>query len=56
MKTLRTATTLISAVLLTGSLLALTACNTVEGAGQDIKAAGSAISDTAQKVKQKIEE
>ncbi len=35
------------ALLLAGSTLALTACNTVEGAGDDIEAAGDSISDTA---------
>jgi predicted small secreted protein len=30
------------------ALLGLAACNTVEGAGQDISGAGSAISDTAE--------
>lgn len=34
--------------------LALSACNTVEGAGKDFKAAGQAVSDTAQKTKEKI--
>jgi predicted small secreted protein len=38
-----------AAVLAAG--LALTACNTVEGAGKDIKSAGNAIEDTAQDVK-----
>ncbi|MCA3255953.1 MAG: entericidin A/B family lipoprotein [Alphaproteobacteria bacterium] len=38
-----------AAVLVAG--LALTACNTVEGAGKDIKSAGNAIEDTAQDVK-----
>ncbi len=31
--------------------LALTACNTVEGAGKDVSAAGHAVSDTAQDAK-----
>ena len=35
-------------------LSAVTACNTVEGAGQDINAAGKAISNTAQKTKTAI--
>lgn len=35
-------------------LAAITACNTVEGAGQDINAAGKAISNTAQKTKTAI--
>ena len=29
------------------SLLALTACNTVEGAGKDVSSAGNAVSDAA---------
>ena len=35
-------------------LAALTACNTVEGAGADINAAGKAISNTAHKTKDAI--
>lgn len=31
---------------------ALSACNTMEGAGQDISAAGDAVEDTAREVKQ----
>lgn len=32
--------------------LALAACNTVEGAGEDIEAAGEAVQNTAEDVKQ----
>ena len=32
------------------------ACNTVEGAGQDIAAGGEAVSDTAQNVQREINE
>lgn len=43
------------AVLVAGALLlamsALTACNTVEGAGKDIKSGGKAIENTAQDAK-----
>ncbi len=35
-------------------LAAVSACNTVEGAGQDINAAGKALSNTAQKTKTAI--
>ncbi|HET9161254.1 MAG TPA: entericidin A/B family lipoprotein [Caulobacteraceae bacterium] len=31
--------------------LAVAACNTVEGAGKDVKAAGQAVQDTAQDAK-----
>jgi predicted small secreted protein len=31
--------------------LAVSACNTVSGAGQDVKAAGEAVSDTAEDAK-----
>lgn len=31
--------------------MALSACNTVEGAGKDVKAAGQAVSDTANDAK-----
>lgn len=39
------------AILFAGGALALTGCNTVEGAGDDIEAAGDAISDTANDAK-----
>jgi predicted small secreted protein len=42
-------------VIVSVSLL-LSACNTVQGAGQDIKGAGTWTSDSAQKVKKKIED
>ena len=32
--------------------MAVAACNTVEGAGRDVSAAGSAVSDTARDAKQ----
>jgi entericidin B len=41
--------TMIASVLLVGLAAA---CNTVQGAGQDIKAGGQAISNTASEVKQ----
>lgn len=34
----------------------VSACNTVEGAGQDIKAGGQVISDTAEDVEDEIED
>jgi predicted small secreted protein len=34
-----------------GVMLAVTGCNTIEGAGKDIKAAGGAIEKTAEKTK-----
>jgi entericidin B len=42
---------MIASVLLVGLAAA---CNTVEGAGQDIKAGGQAISNTASEVKQEM--
>ncbi|MDX6750704.1 entericidin A/B family lipoprotein [Geminicoccaceae bacterium 1502E] len=42
---------LMTALLLGGSL---TACNTMEGAGEDISAAGRGIENTAEKTKQKM--
>lgn len=36
--------------------LLLAACNTVEGAGRDIRGAGQWTADSAQKVKNKIEQ
>lgn len=38
---------LLCLALLTGSLSALTACHTVEGAGKDIQDAGQAVEDAA---------
>lgn len=34
----------------------LAACNTIQGAGEDIKGAGQWTADSAQKVKKKIDE
>ncbi|WP_212525104.1 entericidin A/B family lipoprotein [Actibacterium sp. MT2.3-13A] len=36
------------------TLLALTACATVEGAGQDLSAAGNAVANSARKVKSSL--
>lgn len=36
------------------AILALTACNTVDGAGQDIQSAGDGISDAANDVQEKL--
>lgn len=43
-------------ILLTGTLLggALTACNTFEGAGQDVQAGGRAIERSADNVQKKL--
>ncbi len=37
---------ILAALLLTGSLM-VAACNTVEGAGQDVQSAGKAVEDAA---------
>lgn len=37
-----------------GTSLVLSACNTIEGMGEDIENAGESISDGASKVKKKI--
>lgn len=50
-KNVRISLAQILAVLFAGGALALTGCNTVEGAGNDIEAAGDAISDTARDAK-----
>lgn len=42
--------------ILLSSGLTITACNTFEGAGQDIQGAGHAIEDTAQDTKKKMKE
>jgi predicted small secreted protein len=39
------------ALMLSLAALALAGCNTIEGAGKDIKAAGGAIEKTAEKTK-----
>lgn len=41
-------------VLIIGLLLTLAACNTVSGIGQDIEAAGDAISGTAEEAKEEL--
>ena len=38
-------------VLIAATLMALTACNTMEGLGKDIKKAGGSIEDTANRKK-----
>lgn len=39
--------TLIAALLLSGGSLVMTACNTTEGVGKDVEAAGEGIQDAA---------
>lgn len=46
--------TFVLIMLVTLSGFGLTACNTVKGAGQDIKSAGESISKSADKVKKKM--
>jgi len=48
---MKTITTVLSALLFAG----LAACNTVEGAGEDVEAGGEAISETANEAEQEIE-
>ena len=43
-----------SILLLLAATLVLAACNTIQGMGEDIGAAGDAISGTATKTKQKM--
>jgi len=45
---------LIVALFALGSLPLLTACNTVEGVGEDVEAGGKVISKTAKKVEERI--
>lgn len=47
---MKTITTTLSVLV----LAALAACNTVEGAGQDVQAGGDAISDTARAAEQDL--
>jgi predicted small secreted protein len=41
-------------VLLLAAVAALSACNTMSGAGKDVSAAGSAVTDGAQDVQKKM--
>jgi predicted small secreted protein len=41
-------------VMIAAATLGLAACNTISGAGKDVSSAGSAISNTAQTVQQKL--
>lgn len=41
----------LSSLALLGLVLAMSACNTIEGAGQDVKAAGSEIEEAADDAK-----
>jgi predicted small secreted protein len=43
-------------VLLLGIVALLSACNTIEGIGDDVKGAGEWTAESAQKVKKKIDE
>ena len=44
---------LVLALVAGGIVFSAAACNTVKGAGQDVKAAGQAVSDTAEDAKPK---
>ncbi|MGE3302062.1 MAG: entericidin A/B family lipoprotein [Hyphomonadaceae bacterium] len=49
---------LISSLLVTAAMaaaVALSACNTVQGAGEDVKAAGQAVSSSAEETKQDMQ-
>lgn len=48
MTTNKFATMLVALLLLAGGSVALSACNTTEGVGEDIEAAGSAIDEAAE--------
>jgi entericidin B len=43
--------TLIAVIALAGMVLGLAGCNTIEGAGKDVKAAGAAVEKAAQQAK-----
>jgi predicted small secreted protein len=47
-----TAKLLIAALLLSGAAVALSACNTTAGVGQDVSATGRAVTNSADSVKQ----
>jgi len=48
----RIASVALASLLLLGSMTLLGACNTTAGVGQDVSAAGRAVSNSAEKVKQ----
>ena len=45
------AATLVTSFFLLGALVTLSACNTTAGAGQDVSAAGKAVTNSAETVK-----
>jgi entericidin B len=45
------ARSIVSVLLLAGTLAMLSACNTTAGVGQDVSATGHAVTNTAEKVK-----
>ncbi|WP_424932722.1 entericidin A/B family lipoprotein [Amaricoccus macauensis] len=45
---------MIRPIIIVAAFFALTACNTVEGMGRDVSAAGNSMSDTADDVKGKM--
>ncbi len=47
-----TARLLVAALLLSGAAVALSACNTTAGVGQDVSATGRALTNTADSAKQ----
>ena len=49
---MKTITAILSVLLFAG----LAACNTVEGAGEDVESGGEAISNTAQEAEQELSE
>lgn len=50
----KTAVMLLSLVVLSTAAMLLSACNTTEGAGRDISAAGQGVSNAAQDTKDKM--
>ena len=50
----RIASGCVAALVLAAAASALSACNTTAGFGEDVKAAGSAISNSAQQTKDKL--
>jgi predicted small secreted protein len=55
MNTKNSAKMTLAALVALASLGGLAACNTVKGAGEDIKATGTAVSDAAQETKEDIQ-
>lgn len=44
----------LAALLLTTGAISITACNTIQGVGEDVQAAGAAVEDTSEEVEEDL--